>query len=187
MRDTPAAIHVADLLQKNDDAYAKALQSCKISDLFMISASDKDLAMGAALFQKNGSPQARSLFASLIESHEINSVSPADYGSARRRSRLMKTLFAADDAEAARTEARAAQGSAEIRRLSGLSRANPVHGSGIGNYVAEFAEAPRAQSIHICVMAVKARNLSIRELASLRNCAPSTLKTTPALVTSSPC
>jgi hypothetical protein len=59
------------LLQKNDDAYAKALQSGRIFDLFMISASDKELARGAALLQKDGSLQARSLFASLIQSHEI--------------------------------------------------------------------------------------------------------------------
>jgi len=32
---------------------------------------------------------------------------------------------------------------------------NPVHGSGIGNYVAEFAEGQDTQSLHICVMAVR--------------------------------
>jgi hypothetical protein len=32
---------------------------------------------------------------------------------------------------------------------------NPVHGSGIGNYVAEFAEGQGAQSLHIYLLAVK--------------------------------
>ena len=32
---------------------------------------------------------------------------------------------------------------------------NPVHGSGIGNYVAEFAEGQGAQSLHIRLMPVK--------------------------------
>jgi hypothetical protein len=140
------------LLRKNNDSYAKAIQTGKISDLFMLSADDKDLAAGAALLQKEGSPQAQSLIASLIESHEINRAWPADGG---RRDRLIKTLFAADYAEAASAETTPPKvllkfGSFHIYR--GL---NPVHGSGIGNYVAEFAEGHGARSLHICVMAVR--------------------------------
>ena len=146
---------IRQLLQKNDDAYAKALQSGGISDLFMISASDKDLAAGAALLQKDGSPQARSLFASLIQSHEINSVSPADYGNAERRSRLMKTLFSADYAEAARAEAVPPKVLLKFGAYHIYRGLNPVHGSGIGNYVAEFAEGQGAQSLHIRMLAVR--------------------------------
>jgi hypothetical protein len=143
------------LLQKNDEANAKALQSGRVSDLFMISASDKDLAAGAVPLQKDGSPQARSLFASLIQSHEINRVPPADYGNAGRRSRLMKTLFRADYAEAARAQGTPPKVLLKFGAYHIYRGLNPVHGSGIGNYVAEFAEGQGAQSLHICVMAVR--------------------------------
>ena len=89
------------LLQKNDEAYRKAVQSGRISDLFMIAADDQELAGGAALVLKDGSREAQSLFRSLVESHEINRTSPVEYGNARRRERLMKTLFAANFARAA--------------------------------------------------------------------------------------
>jgi len=71
------------LLQKNDDAYRKAVQTGSIFDLFMIAADDKELAAGAALLQKDGSGEARSLFASLVEGHEINRRPPVEYGNAR--------------------------------------------------------------------------------------------------------
>src|SRR5207244_8253272 len=88
-----AHLAMQQLLQKNDDADRKALQSGRIFDLFMMAADDKELAAGAALIQKDGSPEARLLFASLVESHELNRTSPAEYGNARLRERLMKPLF----------------------------------------------------------------------------------------------
>jgi hypothetical protein len=143
------------LVQQNANAYAKALQSGRISDLFMISAGDKDLAAGAVLLKKDGSPQARSLFASLIQSHEINRASPADYSNAARRSRLMKALFSADYAEAARAKATPPRILLKFGAYHTYRGLNPVHGSGIGNYVAEFAEGQGAKSLHICVIAVR--------------------------------
>jgi hypothetical protein len=143
------------LLQKNEDAYRKALQSGSIFDLFMIAADDKELAGGAALLQKDGSPEARSLFASLVEGHEINRTSPAEYGNARRRERLMKRLFAANYARAASTSAAPPKVLLKFGAYHMYRGLNPVHGSGIGNYVAEFAEGQGAQSLHISLMAVK--------------------------------
>jgi hypothetical protein len=143
------------LLQKNDDAYRKALQSGSIFDLFMIAADDKELAGGAALLQKDGSPEARSLFASLVEGHEINRTSPAEYGNARRRERLMKTVFAANYARAASSSAALPKVLLKFGGYHVYRGLNPVHGSGIGNYVAEFAEGQGAQSLHIRLMAVK--------------------------------
>jgi hypothetical protein len=140
------------LLQKNDDAYAKALQSGRISDLFMISADDKELAAGAALLEKEGTPQIRSLFASLIESHEINRAWPADSG---RRSRLMKTLFTADYDEVARLESSPPKVLLKFGAYHIYRGLNPMQDSGIGNYVAEFAEGHGAQSLHICLMDVR--------------------------------
>lgn len=143
------------LLQKNDEAYRKAVQSGSIFDLFMIAADDKALAGGAALLLKDGSPEARSLFGSLVESHEINRTSPADYGNARRRERLMKTLFVANYTRAARTAAAPLKVLLKLGAYHAYRGLNPVHGSGIGNHVAEFAEGQGAQSLHIRLMAVK--------------------------------
>jgi hypothetical protein len=74
--------------QKNDDAYKKALQSGSIADLFMLAADDHELSQAAAVLERDGNRGARSLFASLIESHEINRVPPNQYDNARRRERL---------------------------------------------------------------------------------------------------
>jgi hypothetical protein len=79
--------------------------SGNVFEFFMFTADDKELASAAAVLQKDGNPEARSLFASLIESHEINRTPPSEYGNARRRERLMKTLFAANYARASRNAA----------------------------------------------------------------------------------
>jgi len=143
-----------ELFQKNEDANRKALESGRIADLFLLSADDQDLARGAAALQRDGSPEARSLFASLIESHGINRISPADSDNARRRERLMKRRLASEYARAARSAATPPVllkfGAFHVYR--GL---NPVRGHGIGNYVAEFAEGQGAQSLHIRLVAVK--------------------------------
>jgi len=143
---------IEELLRKNDEAYAKALETGRMSNLFILSADDKDLAAGAAVLEKDGSPQAQSLFRSLIESHEINKAWPA---SAERRSRMMKMLFAARYAEAARSEASPPKVLLKFGAYHLFRGLNPLHASGIGNYVAEFADGLGAQSLHIYVMAVK--------------------------------
>jgi hypothetical protein len=143
------------LLQKNDEASRKALQSGSIFDLFMMAADDKELSSGAALLQKDGSREAQSLFRWLVEGHEINRTSPAEYGNARRRERLMKTLFAANYARAAAGTAPPPKVLLKFGAFHGYRGLNPVHGSGIGNYVAEFAEAQGAQSLHIYLMPEK--------------------------------
>lgn len=143
------------LFQKNEDAYRKALQSGRIADLFMLSAGDQDLADGGAVLQRDASPEAWALFASLIESHEINRISPADYDNARRRERLMKTRLAAHYTRAARTATAPARVLLKFGAYHVYRGVNPVRGSGIGNYVAEFAEGQGAESLHIRLMAVK--------------------------------
>ena len=71
---------ILQLLQKNEEASRKAVQSGNVFEYFMFTADDQELASAAVLLQKDGSPDARSLFASLIESHEINRTPPSDTG-----------------------------------------------------------------------------------------------------------
>jgi hypothetical protein len=146
---------IQQLLQKNDEASRKAVQSGHAFDLFMFTADDKELVRVAALLQKDGSPEARSLFASLIESHEINRTPPSEYWNARRRERLMKTRFAANYARASRNAAAPPKVLLKFGAFHGYRGLNPVHGSGIGNYIAEFAEGQGTQSLHIRVMPAK--------------------------------
>ena len=150
-----ARLAMQQLLRKNDDAYTKAVQSGSIFDLFMIAADDKEFSSGTALLQKDGNREAQSLFWSLVESREINRTSPANYDNARRRERLMKTLFAANYARATATAGAPPKVLLKFGALHGYRGLNPVHGSGIGNYIAEFAEGQGGQSLHIQLVAVK--------------------------------
>jgi len=147
-----SAAAIRRLLQKNETANARARDSGRIGDLYMISADDNDLAAAAAALQKDGSPRARSLFTSLASSHQINRAWPADSG---RRFRLMKSLFAADYAAAARTGGHSPKVLLKLGEFHVYRGFNPAHGSGVGNYIAEFADASDAESLHICIMAVK--------------------------------
>ena len=151
----PARSAMQQLRQKDEDGHRRALQSGGIGDLFMLSADDQDLARGGAVLERDGTPEARSLFASLVESHEFYRISPADYDNARRRERLMKTRFVADYTRAAATAATSPKVLLKFGAYHIYRGLNPVHGSGIGNYIAEFAETQRAQSLHIRLMAVK--------------------------------
>jgi hypothetical protein len=146
---------IRQLVQKNEDASRKALQSGRIFDLFMMSADDAELGRAAAILQKDGSAEARSLFASLIESHEIDRRPPVEYANIRRRERLMKTRFAENYTRAATAAAAPPKVLLKFGAYHVYRGWNPVHGSGIGNYVAEFAEGQRAQSLHIRLIAVK--------------------------------
>ena len=151
----PARSAMQQLLQTNDAAYRRALQSGGIGDLFMLSADDQDLARGAAALQRDGNPEARSLFASLVESHEINRMSPADYDNARHRERLKKTQLAADYRQAATSAATPPRVLLKFGGYHIYRGLNPVRGSGVGNYVSELAEAQGVQSLHIRLMPVK--------------------------------
>ena len=156
------------LSQKNDDAYRKASQSGSIADLFMLSADDRELARAAAVLQRDGSDEARSLFASLIESHEINRISPADYDNARRRERLMKTRLAAEYERAARTAVTPPRVLLKLGAFHVYRGLNPVRGHGVGNYVAEFAAGQRAQSLHIRLMPVKGEQPNLQPILGSR-------------------
>ena len=142
------------LLKLNDDAKAKALETGRMSDLYMLTAEDRDLAEGARLLREGGGPQARSLFASLVESHQINSLSPADPANARRRSLLMWRLFSEDYAKRSKAE----QGPPKVLLKFGAYHVyrgqNPVHGTGIGNQVAQLAGRRGANSLHIRLLPV---------------------------------
>jgi hypothetical protein len=67
----------------------------------------------------------------------------------------MKTLFAANYTRAVSNGAAPPKVLQKFGGYHVYRGLNPVHGSGIGNYVAEFAEGQGAQSLHIRFIAVK--------------------------------
>jgi len=152
-RQSRAAIQ--RLLRKSLDSDHNARQTGTYSAWFMVAADDADLATTTTALQMDGSAEARSLFASLVESHELHRLSPADPDNVRRRVRLMEKRFAADYAQA---EASAGAPPKVLLKLGAFHiyrGSNPVGGSGIGAYLAKLAEERRAQSLHIRVMPIK--------------------------------
>ena len=67
----------------------------------------------------------------------------------------MKMLFTAYYARAARAAAAPPKVLLKLGGYHVYRGLNPVHGSGIGNYVAEFAEGQGAQSLHIRLLPIK--------------------------------
>jgi hypothetical protein len=143
-----------ELLEQNAAAYTRALQTDGIDDLFMISANDQELARDAQLLHHE-SHEAQSLFASFIESHQINRVSPADPANAARRSQLMNRLFTANYAATTRAQSASPKVLFRFGALHIYRGLNPVHGRGIGSYIAGFAAQQHTQSLHIFLVAVE--------------------------------
>lgn len=142
------------LLRKSHDGDRKSLRTDTDDDLFMLSADEADLANAAAVLRKDGSAEARALFASLVESHEINRLSPAVPEHARHRERVMKREFMLDYARAERQAGAPPKVMLKLGAFHVYRGVNPVGGTGIGAYIAELADQRRAQSLHIRVLPV---------------------------------
>ena len=82
-------------------------------------------------------------------------MTPTNYDNARRREGLMKRLFAANYMRAATASAAPPKVLVKLGGYHVYRGLNPVRGSGVGNYIAEFAEGQGAQSLHIRLMAVE--------------------------------
>jgi hypothetical protein len=142
------------LLRKSHDGDRKALRTDTDSDLFMVSADEADLARVEAVLRKDGSAEARSLFASLVEGHEINRLSPVVPENAQRRELVMKREFMGDYAHAERQAGTHPKVLLKLGAYHVYRGLNPVGGTGIGSYIAELAEEKGAQSLHIRVLPV---------------------------------
>ena len=150
-----AASAMEQLLQQNAAAYTHTLRTGSIDDLFMISADDRQLARDAQLLQQQASPEAQSLFASFIESHQINRVSPADPANAARRSQFMIRLFTAHYAAATSAQHAPPKVLFRFGALHIYRGLNLVHGHGIGSYIGGFAAQQHTQSLHIFLVVVE--------------------------------
>jgi hypothetical protein len=155
-RPGPAATtEIARLKSEEQQDAVRAKETGDPSKLFMMAASDSELAVAAGVLQRDANPAANALFRALMESHEIylkNMQGSPDSNS--QRARLMKINFQRD------LESAAADGHPQKVLLKFgdwhlYKGFNPLHQRDLGNYIVEMADAQGKLSLHICVLGAK--------------------------------
>jgi hypothetical protein len=139
--------------EQRDAAIAK--ETGDPSKVFLLAASDAQLAEGAAVLKREASPAANELFHELVESREIylkNMQGSPDSNS--QRARLLKQTFQRDfDAIAASSlRPRVLFKFGDWHLYKGF---NPLHERDLGNYIAEMADGQNVSSLHICILGAK--------------------------------
>ena len=157
-----AQIATQALVQKNHDAYAKAVKSGNPNEIFMFSASDEELANLKSLLVKEGNSQSQSLMDQLLLSRDIyiKNAHRENYASNRERAQLMKTTFARDYAAA--TKAEEGQPPKVLLKFGDwhmYKGINPLHSYEVGDYVQEIAEGQGVQSLHIIILGQQGSHL----------------------------
>ena len=148
------------LVAKNEEARNKAAQSGNPGELFMMSASDSDLAGLRELLQKEGDATAQALLGELMESREIyykNASAGAE--SNRQRALLMKRNFVRNYQATARAEGAVPKILMKFGDWHLYRGFNPLLNNDIGNTMAELADGMGMKSLHIAILAVKGTRL----------------------------
>jgi len=152
---------IKQLMQKNQEAQATAMQSGNPGELFMLKASDEDLSRVSSLLKKEGNSTAQALFAGLIESREIyqKNMSGNYADSNRQRALLMKHNFLAAYDQAAKSDARAPKILFKFGGFHMFKGFNLLHNNDMGNFVMEMADGAGTKSLHILIIGVKGSQL----------------------------
>ena len=139
------------LLQKNDDARTKAAKSGNPGELFMLGASDEELARFKELLGHEGNATSQGLLAALIESRQIyqNNMNGNAFDSNRQRSLLMKSNFIREYGKASETEGKPPKVMLKFGGWHLFKGINPLHNNDLGNFVTELADYNRSKSVHI--------------------------------------
>lgn len=148
------------LLAKNEEARASAGKSGNPGELFMMSASDSELAGLRELLKKEGDAAAQALLAELMESREIyykNATAGAE--SNRQRALLMKRNFVRNYQATARAEGAVPKILMKFGDWHLYKGFNPLLNNDIGNTMAELADGMGLKSLHIAILAVKGTRL----------------------------
>jgi hypothetical protein len=144
-----AAIKRLQAEEQKSAAAAKA--SGDPSKLFLLSASEAELRNAKVAVDADGTPKAKQLFASLVESHEIYQKNAEGSPDANgQRARLMKRLLHADLAQTPQKKLLLKFGDWHLYK-----GVNPLHQRDIGNFVAERAESEGKIALHIIVLGPK--------------------------------
>lgn len=168
-----AAAQVRSLLHKNDEAYAKALKSGSFSDLFIETASEKDLENLNRLLVTQGNAESRELAHELLQSSEIYRLFSKGLGgeSNRKRSLAMKERFFRNYFQSAKggPVPKVILKFGAFHMFKGF---NPLHNNDLGNYVTELADGSGLKSLHILVLGVKGTKLQVEKVSGAEGTVP---------------
>ena len=155
----PAATDALARLQAEErrDA-AQAQESGDSRQLFLFVASDADLSAAGALLQREGSPEANTLFRGLVESHQIylKYVQGSPDSNAQRARLLKNNLRRHLEAATTGPEGKVLVKFGDWHLYKGF---NPLHQRDLGNWIAEWADGHSESSLHLCVLGAKGTHL----------------------------
>jgi erythromycin esterase-like protein len=160
-----AAREARRLLERNDEVYAAALASGNPDRLFVMTASNDDLARLQALLRREGNAASQRLVDALVETHEIYASYRDGFHSNRQRSLLMKTTFMRDYDSAARAQGAPPKVVFKFGAYHLYKGFNPLRNLDLGDLVAELADAHRMKSVHILILALKGKQLRFAGLS----------------------
>jgi len=172
-----AAAQVRSLLHKNDEAYAKALQSGNFSDLFIEKVSEKDLEELNRLLVTQGNAESRELAHELLQTSVIYQLFSKGLGgeSNRKRSLAMKERFSRNYVQSAKGGP-APKVILKFGAFHMFKGFNPLLNNDLGNYVTELADGLGLKSIHILVLGVEGTKLEVEKVSTSEQIAPFDLK-----------
>ncbi len=148
------------LLANNEEARTSAAKSGNPGELFMMSATDSELAGLRELLKEDGNATAQALLAELMESREIyykNATAGAE--SNRQRALLMKRNFVRHYQATARAEGAVPKILMKFGDWHLYKGFNPLLNNDIGNTMVELADGMGMKSLHIAILAVKGSRL----------------------------
>jgi hypothetical protein len=149
------------LLRDHAAARTQAIKTGDYGKLVLVSGPEAMFEAARDALAKDGTPDARALFASLLESRAIylGQAGPEPYVSNRRRARLMKATFLDDLSAAARADKAFPKVMIKIGAWHAYRGLNPLHSSEIGNLIAEAAEGHKVEAVNLLVLGVKGAQL----------------------------
>ena len=157
---TPAAAAEGHhLIEENDPAHQRAMKSGNPFDLFMMSASDAELAHFRDTLAHEGNPALPRLLDPLIESREIYHKFQENRGfeSNRQRALLMKRNFLENYGLASEDDSNPPKVLFKFGGEHLFKGFNPLHNNDLGNMITELADYQHTTSIHILLLGVKGK------------------------------
>jgi hypothetical protein len=154
-----AAAEGRHLLEENDAAHVQAAKTGNPFDLFMMSASDAELAHFRDTLVHEGNPGLPKMLDGILESREIYRKYQLGLGfeSNRQRALLMKRNFIRNyrlDRDADSNPPKVILKFGGEHLFKGF---NPLHNNDLGNFIAELADYQRSKSVHILILGVKGK------------------------------
>jgi len=137
---------------------AQAQETGDPSKVFLLSASDAEVAVAAAALQREGNPTANKLLHELMESREIylRNIHGDAIESNNERARLLKQNLKQHLDASGENQERVLIKFGNSHLYKGF---NEFHQLDLGDYVAEIADVHGSSALHICVLGAKGTHL----------------------------